>query len=439
MPAARHERHEGDAVGGVTLSALVAAGESSASDMVSGALERLDRTEPDIRAWVRVDRDGALRAARQLDAAPTAGLLRGIPFGVKDIIDVRGLPTECGSPLRQGRVAESDAPLITRLRQLGAIPLGKTVTTEFAYFSPGPTRNPHNLAHTPGGSSSGSAAAVAAGVVPLALGSQTAGSLTRPAAYCGVAGFVAPVGGPLDTTGFVGLAHSLDAVGLITPTVADLRLAYLALTGAARLPDPPEPPTHMRLAVWSGTELGEVEADMQAALIRTAERAVANGAVLVDVDLSARTPGLVEAHATVMAYEAACALAAEAATPERLSTPLSELLAQGRGTTVAQYQQALSIAERERAGMLDLLTDVDAILGPAALGPAPRGLTATGSPVLSRPWQLLGLPTLTVPGQRNSQGLPLGLQLIGHPNRLERLFAAGYAMEQAHPAGATPA
>jgi Asp-tRNA(Asn)/Glu-tRNA(Gln) amidotransferase A subunit family amidase len=194
----------------------------------------------------------------------------------------------------------------------------------------------------------------------------------------------------------------------------------------------------MRLAVWSGTELGKVEADMQAALIRTAEHAVANGAVLVEVDLPARTPVLVEAHATVMAHEAARALAVEAATPEQLSTPLNELLAHGRGITVAQYQQALSVAERERAGMLDLLTDVDAILGPAALGPAPRGLTATGSPVLSRPWQLLGLPTLTVPGHRNSQGLPLGLQLIGHPNRLERLFAVGYAMEQAHPTGASP-
>ncbi|WP_151484943.1 amidase [Streptomyces albicerus] len=426
MPEVRHET--------TTLSALVArttAGELSASDAITGALERLDRTEPDIRAWVRVDRDAALRTARELDAAPPGGLLHGVPFGVKDIIDVRGLPTECGSPLREGRVAASDAPLVARLRRLGAIPLGKTVTTEFAYFSPGPTRNPHNLAHTPGGSSSGSAAAVAAGVVPLALGSQTAGSLTRPAAYCGVAGFVAPAGGPLDTAGFMRLAHSLDAVGLLTPTVADLWLAYGALTGADRLPDAPEPPTDPRLAVWTGTELGEVEADMRSALVRSAERAVANGAVLVDIDLTARTPGLVEAHTAVMAYEAARALAAEAATPERLSTPLNDLLAQGRGITAARYEHALSVAERERAAMLTLLTEVDAVLGPAGLGPAPKGLTATGSPVLSRPWQLLGLPTLTVPGHRDGHGMPLGLQLIGHPERLERLFAIGHAVEQA--------
>ncbi|MER5828478.1 amidase [Streptomyces mirabilis] len=221
-----------------TLSALtagVARGELSAAEVIAGALERLDRTESDVRAWVRVDRDGALSAARELDAVPSGGPLRGVPVGVKDIIDVAGLPTECGSPLRRGRIAEADAPLVARLRRLGAIPLGKTVTTEFAYFAPGPTRNPHNLAHTPGGSSSGSAAAVATGVVPLALGSQTAGSLTRPASYCGVAGFVAPAGGPLDTTGFVGLAPGLDAVGLLTPTVADLRLAHGARTGSPAL------------------------------------------------------------------------------------------------------------------------------------------------------------------------------------------------------------
>ncbi|MEU4893227.1 amidase [Streptomyces sp. NPDC044780] len=429
MPSARPE---------TTLSALVArvaAGELSPSEVIGGALERLDATEPGIRAWVRVDRDGAQGAARRLDTAPAAGPLRGIPFGVKDIIDVRGLPTECGSPLRLGHVAGSDAVLVDRLRRLGAVPLGKTVTTEFAYFAPGPTRNPHHLGHTPGGSSSGSAAAVAAGVVPLALGSQTAGSLTRPAAYCGVAGFVAPVGGPLETTGFTGLSATLDAPGLLTPTVADLRLAHAALTGADRLPGPVAPPARPTLAVWPGTELGEVAADMRAALARTVEDAVAGGARLVELDWTERTPRLVDAHITVMAYEAARSLAAEAAHPDRLSTPLNELLARGRSIAATDYRRALSVAERERAAMLALLGDVDAVLGPAALGPAPSGLAATGSPVLSRPWQLLGLPALTVPGHRNGAGLPLGLQLIGHPERLDRLFALGHAIEKAARAG----
>lgn len=425
MPAIDHETSLSTLVAGVT------AGHLSPSEVVAGALDRLDRTEPDIQAWVRVDRTGALESARQLDAAPLGGLLHGIPFGVKDIIDVRGLPTECGSPLRRGRVADSDAPLIARLRRLGAIPLGKTVTTEFAYFAPGPTRNPHGLSHTPGGSSSGSAAAVAAGVVPLALGSQTAGSLTRPAAYCGVAGLVAAVGGPLDTAGFVGLSHRLDAVGLLTQTVADLRLAYLAMTGADRLPDPVGPPEHPKLAVWSGTELAEISGDMREALTRTADDAVANGAVLVDIDWPTLTPRLVESHATVMGYEACRALAEEGTHPEQLSAPLNDLLTHGRSITAQDYRRALSEAEQARAGILDLLTDVDAILGPAAPGVAPKGLGATGSPVLSRPWQLLGLPALTVPGHRDGQGMPLGLQLLGHPDRMERLFALGHALETA--------
>ena len=183
--------------------------------------------------------------------------------------------------------------------------------------------------------------------------------------------------------------------------------------------------------MWPGTELGEVEADMRAALARSAEHATANGAVLVDVEWTARTPRLVEAHATVMAYEAARALATEGASPDRLSTPLNELLARGRAITAADYRHALSVAERGRTEMLALLSDVDAVLGPAALGSAPKGLASTGSPVLSRPWQLLGLPALTVPGHRNGQGMPLGLQLIGHPDRLERLFALGHAVERA--------
>ncbi|GAF47711.1 amidase [Rhodococcus wratislaviensis] len=417
-----------------SLSALaesVASGELPPSEVVADALERLDRTEPDIRAWVRVDRTRALDAARRLDSTVQKGPLHGIPFGVKDIIDVRGLPTECGSPLRRGRVAADDAHLVARLRELGAIPLGKTVTTEFAYFAPGPTRNPRRLSHTPGGSSSGSAAAVASGVVPLALGSQTAGSLTRPASYCGVAGLVAPVGGPLVTTGFAGLSHTLDAPGILTRTVADVRLAYLALTGPDRLADPVRDLECPRLAVWSGIELVDISDDMQTAVRHTVEAAVADGAELVDFDWPAVTPRLAEAHGTVMAYEASRALASEGRHPAQLSAPLDDLLTQGRSITDRDYQDALAVAAWARSAILTLLTDVDAIIGPAAPGAAPEGLSATGSPILSRPWQLLGLPALTVPGRFDGQGMPLGIQLIGHPERLDRLFALGHTIEHA--------
>ncbi|MGP4046244.1 amidase [Streptomyces sp. 2A115] len=407
----------------------ISSGRIRPSGAVTAALARLDATEPDLRAWVRVDRAGALSTAREQDDRPADGLpLRGVPFGVKDIIDVRGTPTECGSPLRRGRIAGADAWVVARLRRAGAIPLGKTVTTEFAYFAPGPTRNPHDLTRTPGGSSSGSAAAVAAGVVPLALGSQTAGSLTRPAAFCGVAGFVAPVGS-WPTTGITGLSHSLDSVGLITATVADLRLVHGVLSQGPRPPAFPATSGRPRLLVWTAGELGDVEEPMRAALARAAEGARAQGAATEDLDWAARTPGLVAAHTTVMAYESARARAEEARQPDRLSTALDELLALGRRITDDDYRAALSAATRARADVLATLTDADAILGPAALGPAPHGLAATGTPVLSRPWQLLGLPVLTVPGHTDDGGMPLGLQLIGHPHRVDQLFALGERLE----------
>lgn len=380
---------------------------------VEEALRRLQKTEPGLNAWVRVDADGARAQAERASAGP----LGGVPFGVKDIIDVAGLPTECGSPLRRGRVAETDAWLVDRLRAVGAVPLGKTVTTEFAYFQPGPTRNPHNPAHTPGGSSSGSAAAVAAGVVPLALGSQTAGSLTRPASFCGTAGYVAPAGA-WPTTGFTGLSATLDAPGLLAADVAALTTAIEAVDGTRA-----EEPQATRMLLWPGTELADVDPVMLDALERTGAALAAAGTATAAFGERIRTLELAETHATVMAYEAARALAAEARHPESLSAHLNELLARGRSTPTADYAAALAVRNDALPRMLELLHDeADVILGPAAPGPAPHGLGATGTPVLSRPWQLLGLPVVTVPGHRDPHGMPLGLQLIGHPDRVGRLL-----------------
>ncbi|MBC9725113.1 amidase [Streptomyces sp. TRM68367] len=379
---------------------------------VEEALQRLHWAEPDIHAWVRVDADGARAAA---DQAPD-GPLRGVPFGVKDIIDVARLPTECGSPLRRGRIAEADAWLVGRLRARGAVPLGKTVTTEFAYFQPGPTRNPRDLDHTPGGSSSGSAAAVAAKVVPLALGSQTAGSLTRPASFCGVAGYVAPVGA-WPTTGFTGLSTTLDAPGLLAADVGFLATAVEAVDGTTA-----DKPQHPRVLLWSGTELAGVDPAMLDALERTGRALADTGAETTDLGEHLGTPVLAEAHATVMAYEAAHALAPEAEHPQALSAHLNELLERGRNTSAAAYEAALAARDSARTRILELLYRADVILGPAAPGPAPHGLHSTGTPVLSRPWQLLGLPVVTVPGHRDPHGMPLGLQLIGHPDRADRLL-----------------
>ncbi|MGP4043932.1 amidase [Streptomyces sp. 2A115] len=387
------------------------------TEAIEVALRRVEATEATILAWTLVDAPGARAAAERAPDGP----LRGLPFGVKDIIDVAGLPTECGSPLRRGRIATDDAWLVEALRRAGAVPLGKTVTTEFAYFQPGPTRNPHDVTRTPGGSSSGSAAAVAAGMVPLALGSQTAGSLTRPASYCGVAGYVAPVG-TWSTRGITGLSPSLDAPGLMTPTVADLAAAIAAVDGTTI--DATDRP---RVLLWRGTELADIAPSMRDALDHTRRVLLETGAEIGDLDI--RTPELAEAHAVVMAYEAARSLAAESEQPSALSEPLRELLEQGRRTPHAAYRTALKTAITARTRVLDMLTDVDAILGAAAPGPAPRGLQATGSPVLSRPWQLLGLPAVTVPGHRDASGMPLGLQLLGHPDRVGRLLHVARCVE----------
>ncbi|MGW0655383.1 amidase family protein, partial [Streptomyces umbrinus] len=290
-------------------------------------------------------------------------------------------------------------------------------------FQPGPTRNPHNPAHTPGGSSSGSAAAVAAGVVPLALGSQTAGSLTRPASFCGTAGYVAPVGA-WPTTGFTGLSPTLDAPGLLAADVAVVATAVEAVDGTRA-----EEPRSMRVLLWPGTELTDIDPAMLDALERTGAALATAGAETAEPAETAelgeytRTRELAETHTTVMAYEAARALAAEARHPESLSAHLNELLDRGRNTPTADYEAALAVRAGARVRILELLHDeADVILGPAAPGPAPHGLDATGTPILSRPWQLLGLPVVTVAGHRDPRGMPLGLQLVGHPERVGRLL-----------------
>lgn len=403
----------------------VLAGRAGAAALIDRAMGRIAEAEPRIRAWVRIDPGAAVRAD---------GPLRGIPIGVKDIIDVAGLPTECGSSLRRGAAAAAaDAAVVGLLRGRGAVPLGKTVTTEFAYFSPGPTRNPVALDHTPGGSSSGSAAAVAAGMVPLALGSQTAGSLTRPAAFCGVAGLVLTTG-TIATDGVVGLSPSLDSLGLLAATAADLRTAWAAtagderaLRGALAGTDGGPPP---RVLLWRPAGFGDLDPAMHDALDRAASRFSARGAAVTEFDPGDLLIPLADDHATIMAYEAARERGAELAQAERLSEPLAALLTRGAALPEGEYRAA---RERVRAAVPFVegrLAGHDAVLGPAALGPAPRGLAATGSPVLSRPWQALGLPAVTVPGLHDPHGLPLGLQLIGHRSGEERLLEIAVALEE---------
>lgn len=403
------------------LARSIAAGEITPSQLVRQYLDRVSELEPDVRAWVRVEEETAIADAARLDGSPPAGLLHGLPAGIKDTMDVAGVPTECGSVVRAGRVAQRDAPVVARLRTAGAIPLGKTVTTEFAYFQPGPTRNPHDPARSPGGSSSGSAAAVACGMVPFALGTQTAGSVVRPASFCGIAGYVAPPGA-LPMAGISPLSTTLDSVGVLAGTVADLEFVRAALLGHR---DPPRQDTvdGPRLLVADCSALIEMDAGFPDELDRVATLLQRRGARIerlpADVDLH----GLLEPHATVMAFEAARLLRFEPGELPRLSSVLRDLLDLGTNTAREAYEQALTAIGRQRVRLLTLLTGYDAVLAPAAPGAAPSRLPTTGNPAMSRPWQAMGLPAVAVPGLRDQASMPLGVQLIGHPDDEDRLFA----------------
>lgn len=402
------------------LSAELTVGTTTPTAATARARSGIAATESRVQAWVMppdtVDTDDV--------SGP--GPLGGVPLGVKDIIDVAGRPTRCGSPLRANvDPAGSDAAVVRAWRKAGAIPVGKTVTTEFAYFSPGPTGNPAAPGHTPGGSSSGSAAAVASGQVPLALGSQTAGSVTRPASFCGVAALVLSHGRiPVD--GLTGLSPSLDSHGVFAARTGDLALAFAALTGE---PDaatgPAQPP---RLLFW---EPHLVAPPMRDTMHSVRDRLAAAGAVIENLPEPDLVDALTAAHPVVMASEAAVERAAEFARADELSAPLAELLHRGAATASEDVHKAHRVVTEGRERIGALLASCDAIVGPAAPGPAPEGLTATGDPVLSRPWQALGLPALTVPGMSTPDGLPLGVQLVGSDRGEGALLRAGCWVELA--------
>ncbi|MBY4128359.1 amidase [Rhodococcus fascians] len=402
-----------------SLADLVAdlrAGRTTAADAWQRSQKRIDDTEPELAAWV-VHRP----PAPSPDPSEPMGPLGGIPLGVKDIIDVSGFPTKCGTDLYADRPpADLDAAVVEAWRNAGAVPAGKTVSTEFAFFAPGPTRNPADPTHTPGGSSSGSAASVASGQVPLALGSQTAGSVTRPASYCGVASLVM-TRGRHSTDGVTGLAESLDSHGLYAAQVRDLACAWSAFVGqevvlgclSAR----------PRVMLWDANELGVVEPVMAHALAALGRAIRADGAELATFSAADAVSEATTAHAVVMAYEAARERSALFADIDRLSDPLAALLRRGAATTTADYRAACTTIADSRQRILTLFDDVDLIVGPAAPGAAPPGLDATGDPVLSRAWQAWGLPVVTVPGLTDGSGLPLGVQVIGPSNAESELLA----------------
>jgi Asp-tRNA(Asn)/Glu-tRNA(Gln) amidotransferase A subunit family amidase len=411
---------------------LIALGEASSEEVVRACLERIAERDQTVRAWAHLDPETALAQARVADASDRRSPLHGVPVGVKDIIDTRDLPTECGSPIYAGRRPAADAACVARIRNAGAVILGKTMTTELAYFHPAETRNPLDPRRTPGGSSSGSAAAVADEMVPLSLGSQTAGSTIRPASFCGVLG-MKPTHGLIDLTGVKRLSGRLDTLGLFARSIDDLELLLNTLADDRR-PAPRSAAEPPRIAFARTARWQLVEADAQAALEAAARELAGAGARVAEVELPAELEELVDAQDTVMAVEVAANLAGEYDRHgDSISAELSHLIERGRATQRGDYEAALDVAKRGAERLPAIFEGPDVLLTPAVRGQAPLGLDATGDPVFCRAWTLLGTPAISVPGPLGADGLPIGVQLVAPPGRDAELLAAARWVEQALP------
>ncbi len=428
--------------GPTSLSAVEAArrlrdGALTSEQLVGACLERIEEAEPEVQAWAHLDPEHALEQARGLDAARQAGTARGplhgIPVGVKDIFDTRDMPTENGTVLDEGRQPTRDCTVAGRLREAGAVIMGKTVTTELAVFTPGKTHNPHTPAHTPGGSSSGSAAAVASNMVPLAVGSQTNGSIIRPGAYCGVVGYK-PTLGQISRHGVLAQSHHLDTVGVYGRTVEDVALigdvlsAYddrdpdmqprsrprLAETAVA------EPPLDPILAFVKSPVWDQAEEDAKEAFAEIAEFL---GEGCDEVELPEPFAKAVELHGTIMLGDFAKSFAGYYERgADQLSARLRGMIEEGQRVLAMDYNRAVDWVEVLNAGLDEVFERYDAILTPAATGEAPAGLESTGSPVFCTLWTYCGTPAVTLPLLAGANGLPIGVQLVGRRGDDARLL-----------------
>ncbi len=416
---------------------LLEEGAIGAQEYVRACIDRIEAEEPRVMAWAHFDAQHALEQAREADdrhrEGRPSGPLHGIPVGIKDIIDVRGMPTEDGTVLHAGRIPLEDAALVARLRAAGAILPGKTVTTELATYAPGKTRNPHDPRHTPGGSSSGSAAAVADLMVPLAVGTQTNGSVIRPASYCGVVGFK-PGFGLIPRSGILTESPPLDQVGVFARSVEDAALIAQVLIGydpadaATRSqPTPPlrricaaEPPlppllAFVRTPIWDQTEPDTRDA--------FAELVGHLGSRVRSFDLPDKAREALDWHRTIMEADLAGSFELEYDEGrDRLSESLRAQIERGRRVSAVDYRRALARIPVLNAGFDELFDNFDAILTPATAGTAPLGLGSTGSPAFCTLWTLCGMPCVSVPLLHGANGLPLGVQLVGRRGDDARLL-----------------
>lgn len=417
--------------------AAIRDGRLTSRELTEACLARIDRMEPSVQAWTFLDRNHALAQADAADAEHRRGggfgPLHGVPVGVKDIFDTADMPTEDGTVLHAGRTPRRDAAAVAKLRQAGAIILGKTVTTELAMYAPGKTRNPHDAGRTPGGSSSGSAAAVASAMAPLALGSQTNGSTIRPAAYCGIYGFK-PTHGLISRTGMLRLSRTLDHVGTFARSIEDLAILTECLAGfdeddpatravatpplrATAMSDPPLPP---RLAFVPSPVWDKADAETHEAF---AELVDALGDRITRFDLPTPFANAIEWHRAILESDLAVNLDEEYERGrDRLSPTLREMIERGRRHLAYEYQRAINGVSALNDVLDEIFFSTDAFLTPAAAGVAPLGLEATGSPVFCSTWTLCGVPALSMPLLQGKTGLPLGVQLVGARGQDARLL-----------------
>ena len=417
-----------------TMAKAMEAGEMTAVQAVQACLDRIAARETEVGAWMVVDTDGALAQAQASDRSraldDTTHPLAGIPFAVKDNIDTVDLPTGYGSAIYDGHRPAADAASVAQARNVGAIVLGKTVTTEFAYYQPGKTANPHHPEHTPGGSSQGSAAAVGAGMVPLAFGTQTAGSVIRPAAYCGVVGYK-PSWGMIPRQGVKVLSDWLDTIGIFARDVEDAAFFAAGLTGRSALrPDGSGGP--YKIGVLREPYPAAAEPEAVAVLDAASEALRKAGHEVADLPMPKALQPLPRLQRLVMAYDMDKALGHERRAYESsLSSILKSYLDEGRGISPRAYDAALATTREVQRDIGAVFGGFDVILSPPAAGEAPKGLHATGDPAFNRIWTQLQLPCITVPAGKGPNGLPLGVQLAARSGQDALLLAVALATETA--------
>jgi len=408
---------------------LIEEGELTAEAVVESCLARITEREPVVRAWSHLAGEAALARARERDRSGKKTLLNGVPFGLKDIFDSVDMPTTYGSPIYVGCRPANDASAASLPRAAGGILLGKTVSTEFANVHPGPTTNPYDPGFTPGGSSSGSAAAVADFMVPLAIGTQTGGSVIRPAAYCGVVGFK-PSFGLFPPAGMRINTEALDTVGIMARSVGDIALFRAAMMAIPYAP-PAMPESAPRLGLCRGPHWDEAQPEGRSVLEAVADRLASAGAVIKQTELPRECAEGDERQTTIGSFEGLRNHMPELYRHEALlSTRLRETkIARGRKLSLAAFRDACRGAERARMAAREWAGGFDAILTLPAPGQAPRGLASTGSAVFNALWTQLWMPCLTLPAGNGPDGLPVGVQLVGCRHDDARLLEVGLWVE----------